>query len=112
MAAEVDLQNFVTPGTQLHGTVGKDLASLAGVLGSVAGQEITHRYHRVTGALAITGITVPFVGFSGTVTFFPTGAFTWTVATNIALAGTAVVGKALDFHYNPVTQKWYPSYIA
>jgi len=112
MALEVDIQNFVTPGTQLHGTVGKDLASLAGVLGSVVGSEITHKIHRVTGALAITGITVPFVGFSGDIILIPTGAFTWTTATNIALAGTAVVGKALVFTYVPATNKWYPSYIA
>lgn len=104
--AEIDIQNFITPGTQLHGTVGPDLASVAGVLTG-----ITHRFHRVTGALAITGLTVPFNGFSGTVTFFPTGAFTWTNATNIAVAGTAVVSRALDFHYNPVTNKWYPSYV-
>lgn len=66
----------------------------------------------VSGVAAITGITVPYADFQGRVTFLPTGIFTWTTATNIALAGTAVVGKALDFIYNPVTAKWYPSYIA
>lgn len=65
----------------------------------------------VSGALAITGITVPFDGFQGRVTFLPTGAFTWTTATNIAVAGTAVVSRALDLVYNPVTAKWYPSYV-
>ena len=66
----------------------------------------------VSGTNAITGITVPFASFQGRITFLPTGTFTWTTATNIALAGTAVVGRALDFVYNPVTAKWYPSYIA
>lgn len=66
----------------------------------------------VSGTNAITGITVPYPTFQGRVTFLPTGVFTWTTATNIALAGTAVVGKALDFTYNPITNKWYPSYIA
>jgi hypothetical protein len=82
------------------------MASVAGV--------ITPNYPItvVSGALAITGITVPYADFQGRITFLPTGAFTWTNATNIALAGTAVVGKALDFVYNPVTAKWYPSYIA
>ena len=66
----------------------------------------------VSGTNAITGITVPYNGFQGTIILLPTGIFTWTTATNIALAGTAVVGKALFFTYNPVTAKWYPSYIA
>ena len=66
----------------------------------------------VSGVNAITGITIPYDGFSGRITLLPTGTFTWTTATNIALAGTAVVGRALDFVYNPVTAKWYPSYIA
>jgi hypothetical protein len=42
----------------------------------------------------------------------PTGVFTWTTAGNIALAGTAVVSKALTMTYDATTTKWYPSYIA
>lgn len=61
---------------------------------------------------AIVNITVPYPSFQGRITLLPTSAFTWTAAGNIALAGTAVVGKLLDFLYNPVTGKWYPSYIA
>lgn len=65
----------------------------------------------VSGALAITGITVPYPDFQGYIILLPTGAFTWTTATNIAVAGTAVVGRALFFVYNPITAKWYPSYV-
>lgn len=85
---------------------GADIASVAGVI------TLPARYQRVTGALAVTGIALPFADFGGTISVFPTGAFTWTTATNIALAGTAVVGKQLDFTYFPPTGKWYPSYIA
>jgi hypothetical protein len=82
------------------------MASPAGVITP------TYPITRVSGTNAITGITVPYPGFAGRVTFLPTGVFTWTTATNIQLAGTAVVGKALDFVYNPDSAKWYPSYIA
>lgn len=67
---------------------------------------------RVSGTNAITGLTVPYNGFQGTIILIPTGIFTWTTATNIALAGTAVVGKAIHFTYDPYADKWYPSYIA
>ncbi len=52
----------------------------------------------VSGTAAVTGFNAP-VGFAnaGSFTILPTGAFTWTNANNIALGGTAVVGKALTF---------------
>lgn len=66
----------------------------------------------VTGTNAITGWTLP-VGFAGgTFCVFPTGTFTWTTATNIGLAGTAVVGRTLCFTWNWLTTKWYPSYVS
>ena len=65
-----------------------------------------------SGTGAMVTLTIPYAGFQGRVTFLPTAVFTWTAAGNIALAGSAVVGKALDFIYNPTTAKWYPSYIA
>lgn len=92
--------NMVNPNTQ---------ASVAGIL------TVTYPITVVSGALAVTGITVPYPGFQGRITLLPTGAFTWTAvaaSTGIALAGTAVIGKMLDFVYNPVTARWYPSYIA
>lgn len=71
----------------------------------------------VTGALAVTGFTVP-VGFNGTAAgggcfnIIPDGTFTWTTAGNIALAGTAVVNKQLQFCWDATNSKWVPSYIA
>lgn len=67
----------------------------------------------VSGTTAVTGITVPsWMSNGGRITLIPTGVWTWTTATNIALAGTAVVSKALDFIWDAGTSKWYPAYIA
>jgi hypothetical protein len=69
----------------------------------------------VSGALAITGFTIP-VGCNATAvggcqfTIIPTGAFTWTAAGNIAIVGTAVVGVSITFVWNAATSKWQPSY--
>lgn len=82
-----------------------DVASAAGVVLP------TGPLFTVTGTAAITGFTLP-VGFSGgQFCVDPTGAFTWTTATNIALAGTAVVHRLLCFTWNSVTGKWVPSYV-
>ncbi len=66
----------------------------------------------VSGTAAVTGFTFP-VGFTGkgSFTVIPTGAFTWTTAGNIAVAGTAVVGRALTFTWNASTSKWVASYL-
>lgn len=65
----------------------------------------------VTGALAITGITIP-VGFAGgSFTIIPDGTFTFTNANNITVAGTAVVNRPLTFTYDSSTLKFSPSYV-
>ncbi len=67
----------------------------------------------LSGTNAMTGINVPVGWATGmSFTIMPSGAFTWTTATNLAVAGTAVAGKALTFTWNATTSKWYPSYIA
>lgn len=104
---EPDFRFFSTIGGQQQSLDGGVVASLAGVLPAPQAFMTV-----VSGALALTGITLPYPTFSGMICLIPTGAFTWTVATNIALAGTAVVGKALFFVYLPSTGKWYPNYIA
>jgi hypothetical protein len=48
--------------------------------------------------------------YSNRITLIPTGAFTTTVAGNIALISTAVVNRALTMTYDATTVKWYPSY--
>ena len=65
----------------------------------------------VTGALAVTGFTIP-VGFAGgSFVVIPDGAFTWTTAGNIAVAGTAVVNRALTFTWDSSVSKFNPSYV-
>ena len=67
----------------------------------------------VSGTAAIVTITAPapISTTGGTITFIPTGAFTWTTAGNIAVAGTAVVSRALTLTFDATTTKWYPSYV-
>ena len=67
----------------------------------------------ISGTAAIVTITAPapISATGGTITFIPTGAFTWTTAGNIAVAGTAVVSRALTLTYDATTVKWYPSYV-
>jgi hypothetical protein len=68
----------------------------------------------VSGTTAVVTITAPspISAGGGSIILIPTGIFTWTTAGNIALAGTAVVSKALTMTYDVTTTKWYPSYIA
>lgn len=68
----------------------------------------------VSGTTAVVNITAaaPISTGGGAITLIPTGVFTWTTAGNIALAGTAVVSKALTMTYDATTTKWYPSYVA
>lgn len=70
----------------------------------------------VSGTTVIKTINVPttWVGtanYGGRITIIPTGAFTWDTTGNIAVAGTAVVSRALDFIFDKGTGKWYPSYV-
>ena len=67
----------------------------------------------ISGTTAVVTITAPspISAGGGTITLIPTGAFTWTTAGNIAVAGTAVVNRALTLVYDVTTTKWYPSYV-
>ncbi len=67
----------------------------------------------ISGTAAIDTVTAatPISLGGGTITLLPTGAFTWTTAGNIAVAGTAVVNRALTMTYDTTTTKWYPSYV-
>jgi len=66
----------------------------------------------ISGTTAIVTITAPspISTGGGQITLIPTGVFTTTSAGNIAIASTAVVGKALTMTYDSTTTKWYPSY--
>ena len=67
----------------------------------------------ISGTAAVVTITAPtpISAGGGAITFIPTGAFTWTTAGNIAVAGTAVVNRTLTLIYDVTTTKWYPSYV-
>jgi hypothetical protein len=67
----------------------------------------------ISGTTVVNTISPPsnMLLTGGTITLIPTSAFTWTTAGNIALAGTAVVSKALIMTYDYGTGKWYPSYV-
>lgn len=83
-------------------------AAVASVAGATA---VSGPLFHVTGTNAITGWTLP-VGFTGgSFTVIPDGNFTWTTAGNIALAGTAVTGRALTFTWDSNAGKFNPSYV-
>lgn len=65
------------------------------------------------GAGLIKTITAPsaIATAGGTISIIPTAAFTWDTTANIAIAGTAVISRKLDFSYDSGTSKWYPSYV-
>jgi hypothetical protein len=67
----------------------------------------------ISGTTAIVTITAaaPISSGGGVIRLIPTGAFTWTTAGNIAVAGTAVVSRVLTLVYDATTTKWYPSYV-
>lgn len=72
----------------------------AGVLTPTATMMITD-----SGTAAMTGITVPHGAAPGfCLTIIPGGAFTWTTATNLRTAGTAVAGKIILFCWDG--SKW------
>lgn len=64
----------------------------------------------ISGVAAIVTIIVP--RRFKQIRVIPTGLFTWTAGDNIAVAGSAVVGKLLVFTYEQSTGKFYPSYTA
>jgi len=67
----------------------------------------------VSGTTPVVTITAPspISAGGGAIALIPTGAFTWTTAGNIAVAGTAVVSRTLTMTYDATTTKWYPSYV-
>jgi hypothetical protein len=88
-------------GSTLNGIVGPALASATTIAP-------TSSIHHVTGTTAIVNITPPYPGFQGTITLIPDGVLTTTIAGNLGLATTTVIGKALEMVFDGL--KWYPSY--
>jgi hypothetical protein len=83
--------------------------TIASASGITPTKEITY----ISGTAAIDTINSqpPLTANNGTIILIPTGAFTWTTAGNIAIAGTAVVGRALHMTFVSGNAKWYPSYV-
>ena len=102
------------PGFQNQQEAAKVTAPVASAAGAVLP---SGPLFHITGTAAITGFTIP-VGCDATAvggssfTVIPDAIFTWTAAGNIALAGTAVVNKALTFIWDAKNSKWIPSYIS
>src|SRR5258706_4682105 len=102
--------------------VGFDTAPISSgdVASAVAHPAPVSRVSRISGTAAMTTLGLPWPDFEGDVIFIPTAVFTWatggaaatTLAAPFALAGSAVVGKALTFTFLRSTGLWYPSYIA
>jgi hypothetical protein len=107
MATEADFQKYQSPGGQFKSLDGGSVAVIVGVQTAPQGFLTL-----LTGAGAFTGINLPWPDFAGEIVMLPTGAPTWTTATNIAKAGTATVLRAISFFYYPPTGKWYPSIVA
>lgn len=93
------------PGNEHNQCVGADLTS-----GTTIAP--THRIHYVLGTGAVVNITVPWATFAGEIILIPDAAFTWTAAGNIAVAGTAVIGRPVHLTYHPAKGKWYTHAIA
>lgn len=106
MGSEANHQHYANPGGLQKNIYGGVVPSVAGSL-VLPGDALIYT---ISGTAAITGITVPYTGFTGFIILIPSGIFTWTAAGNIGLAGTAVVGKAIIMAYDGT--KWWPSVIA
>jgi len=88
--------------------------AVANTLGITANVLATPKSINFVGAGLIKTITVPtlFAAAGGSITLIPTAAFTWDATGNIAIAGTAVVGRALTMTYDAFAPaKFYPSYV-
>ncbi len=105
-----DVNGLWVPGWNSAGPVSGPTAAVASVAGTITP---TGRLFHITAANAITGFVLPVGCAGGSFKVIPDGTFTWTTGDgSIALAGTAVVNKTLEFTYDTSVSKWSPSYIA
>lgn len=84
-------------------------ANASSIVASGATIAITNSIHHISGTVAIDTITVP-ASCVPTCNIFliPDAIFTTTLAGNIGLASTAVIGKVLELVWDGT--KWWPSY--
>ena len=96
--------------------LGDGTATPTGILPAQVGSVITAAstispncgIHHVSGTTQIVTIALPFAGFTGSIVLIPNAAFTTGTGFGIALASTAVIGKALIMTFDGTN--WYPSY--
>ena len=106
-----DIHPFKTPGGLQNSVV--DGVTVASTTAMPASRALITT---VSGTVAVSTIAVPWPGFTGTIKYIPTAAFTGTtggtetdIVKPVGLAFTAVVGRVLDLSCDG--HKWYPSYV-
>jgi hypothetical protein len=99
--------------TSLTTSAFKAMSGGVNTIASASGITPTKEITYISGTAAIDTINSqpPLTANNGTIILIPTGAFTWTTAGNIAIAGTAVVNRALHMTFVSGNAKWYPSYV-
>jgi len=95
---------YFVVGGAANSTIGTTIASAATIAPD-------HGMHHVTGTTAIVTITPPWTGFTGPVTLFCDGIWTWTAAGNIQTAGTCTTGNQVPVVFWYDGAKWQPSRI-
>jgi hypothetical protein len=105
--------NAVIAAVGANGTLAMGTTSGAPTIASATTIAPTTPIAFISGTTPIVTITAPspISTNGGSIILIPTGIFTTTTAGNIALASTAVVSRSLTMTYDPVTTKWYPSYV-
>ena len=108
--------NSSTTATYLYGSIVQNApiatSAAAPTIASSATIAPTAAITFISGTTTINTITAPspLSAAGGQITLIPTGLWSTGTSGNIALATTAVVGKALILFYDATTTKWYPSY--
>jgi hypothetical protein len=104
----IGLNNIWVPGWNNRSSIKGVTAAVASAAGLIVP---SGPLFHITGTAAITGFTIPTGFAGGSFNVIPDAIFTWTAANNIALAGTAVVSKTIEFTYDANAALFYPSVI-
>ena len=92
-------EQVALPGGATNFSVGPTLASAATIAP-------TYAIHHVSGTAAISTITPPWTGFTGTITLIPDGAWTLATGGNIKAAYQAVANQPLELQFDGTS--WFP----
>lgn len=64
--------------------------------------------NRVGGVGNLSSITLPYAGFTGSLSFIPTAVWTASTGGNIGKGSTSIVGQAMVWTFDG--NLWWPSY--